>query len=137
MIYLLDTNACIGWLRQNRVNLVDRIAQEPPTNVVVCSVVVGELLYGVENSATGHRANSRHQVEQLRLRFVSVPFDDAAAEEYGRLRAHLVGMGMVIGANDLLIAATALANGLILVPHNLAEFQRVPGLMVEDWENPP
>lgn len=137
MTYLLDTNACIGWLRQNRADLVNRIAQEPPANIVICSVVVGELLFGVERSAAAHRINSRHQVEQLRLRFVSVPFNDAAAEAYGRLRAYLAGMGTIIGANDLLIAAIALANGLTLVTHNTAEFSRVPGLPLEDWENSP
>ena len=63
-----------------------------------------------------------------------MPFDDRAADEYGRIRAHLAGLGMLIGPNDLLIASIALANGLILVTHNTAEFSRVPGLKLEDWQ---
>lgn len=137
MIYVLDTNACIGWLRKNQTNLVDRIAQESPTDIMICSVVVGELLFGVEHSAVTHRDNSRRQVELLRRQFASVPFNDSAAEQYGNLRAYLTRVGMMIGSNDLLIATIALANDLTLVTHNIAEFQRVPNLVVEDWETVP
>ena len=71
-----------------------------------------------------------------RDRFVSLPFDDRGAEEYANIRAHLVAQGNTIGPNDLLIAATALANGLIVVTQNSTEFSRVPGLAIEDWETP-
>ena len=67
-------------------------------------------------------------------RFVSLPFDDAAALMYGRLRAELERAGTPIGANDLLIASIALANGLTLITHNTREFGRVPGLQIADWE---
>lgn len=67
---------------------------------------------------------------------VSLPFDDRAAEEYGVVRSHLTGLGTLIGANDLMIAAIALANGLTLVTHNTTEFSRVPGLFLEDWQVP-
>ena len=66
--------------------------------------------------------------------FVSLPFDDASAEAYGRLRAELARRGTPIGPNDLMIAAIALAYDLTLVTHNTAEFSRVPGLRLEDWE---
>jgi tRNA(fMet)-specific endonuclease VapC len=134
MIYLMDSNACIGWLRQNEPKLMARIAQEPPRNIVLCSVVVGELYYGAERSGAVYRASNIRELEQLRLRFASIPFDDSAAEEYGRLRAHLASLGQIIGSNDLQIAAIALANGLTLVTHNTAEFSRVPGLLLEDWQ---
>jgi tRNA(fMet)-specific endonuclease VapC len=134
MTYLLDSNACIGWLRQSQAKLVARIKQERPTDIVICSVVVGELIYGAERAGTAYRANNRLRVEQLRQQFVSMPFDDSAAEEYGKMRAHLAALGTPIGPNDLLIAAIALANGLILVTHNTTEFSRVPGLSIEDWQ---
>ena len=134
MKYLLDSNACIGWLRHTQPNLVSRIKQEPPTNLAIRSVVVGELIYGAERATVAHRANNRIRVEQLRQQFVSVPFDDSAAEEYGRVRAHLAAVGAPIGPNDLMIAAISLAHGLILVTHNTKEFSRVPGLSLEDWE---
>jgi tRNA(fMet)-specific endonuclease VapC len=133
-MYLLGSNVCIGWLRQNQPKLVARIKQEQPTNVVICSVVLGELIYGAERSATAHRANNRMRVTQLRQQFVSVPFDDSAAEEYGRLRAHLAVLGTLIGPNDLMIAAIALANRLTLVTHNTSEFSRVPVLAIDDWQ---
>jgi tRNA(fMet)-specific endonuclease VapC len=134
MIYLMDSNACIGWLRQNEPKLMARIAQEPPRNIVLCSVVVGELYFGAERSGAARRASNLSRVQQLRLRFASIPFNDSAAEEYGRLRAHLTSLGKIIGSNDLQIAAIALVNGLTLVRHNTAEFSRVPRLLLEDWQ---
>ena len=134
MIYLLDSNACIGWLRSSQPKLVARIKQEAPANIVICSVVVGELIYGAERSQPVHQANNRMRVQQLRNQFVSLPLDDSAAEEYGKVRAHLAAQGMQIGPNDLMIAAIALANRLTLVSHNTSEFSRVPGLLLEDWQ---
>lgn len=134
MIYLLDSNACIGWLRQNEPKLVARIKAEVPSDIVLCSVVVAELIYGAERSGATHRAANLLRVEQLRRQFTSLPFDDRAGEEAGRLRAYLVGLGTLIGPNDLMIAAIALAQGLTLVTHNTSEFSRVPGLALEDWQ---
>lgn len=136
MTYLLDTNTCIGWLRQNHPQIVARIQAQSPADVALCSVVVGELLFGVERSDPAHRANNGVRVEQLRQQFTSLPFDDAAAEQYGRIRADLTGRGLVIGGNDLLIAAIALTRGCTLVTHNTAEFNRVAGLRTEDWQVP-
>jgi tRNA(fMet)-specific endonuclease VapC len=65
--------------------------------------------------------------------FRSLPFDDASAEVYGRIRAQLGAQGNLIGPNDLLIASIALANNLTLVTHNTREFSRIPELRIEDW----
>ena len=78
---------------------------------------------------------SARQEAFLRV-FVSLPFEDSAAQSYGRIRADLATRGTPIGANDLLIAAIALAAGLILVTHNTGEFGRIAGLALEDWELP-
>lgn len=134
MIYLLDANACIGWLRQNEPKLIARIQQEDPANIVLCSIVVAELIYGAERSGASYRAGNLMRVGQLRQRFLSLPFDDRAGEEAGRVRAYLAGVGTPIGPNDLLIASIALANQITLVTHNTGEFSRVPGLVVEDWQ---
>ena len=72
----------------------------------------------------------RRFVEQ----FVSLPFDDEAAEAYSRIRADLEKIGKPIGPNDLLIAAIAIANDVTLVTHNTGEFGRVKELRIEDWE---
>ncbi|MCB0293257.1 MAG: PIN domain-containing protein, partial [Calditrichaeota bacterium] len=66
--------------------------------------------------------------------FISLPFDDSAAEKYGEIRATLEKAGTPIGPNDLFIAAIAAANKTILVTHNTREFRRVVELTLEDWE---
>jgi tRNA(fMet)-specific endonuclease VapC len=134
--YLLDTNTCIGWLRNNQPQIVARIQAHAPTDIVLCSVVVAELLFGVKRSDPAHRANAALRVEQLRQQFVSLPFDDAAAEQYGEIRADLTARGLMIGGNDLWIAAIAKANGCTVITHNTTEFRRVPGLVIEDWQVP-
>lgn len=67
-------------------------------------------------------------------RIPSLPLDSTAARPYGRIGAGLHNGGRMIGANDPLIAATALAHDVTLVTHNVREFSRVPGLRIEDWE---
>jgi tRNA(fMet)-specific endonuclease VapC len=132
--YLLDTNACIGWLRNNEPKLVARMHIEDPANLVSCSIVVGELLYGAERSGPAYQAANLLRVRELRSRLHSLSFDDQAAEQYGRVRAILAGTGQLVGPNDLMIAAIALSHGLTLVTHNTSEFSRIPGLVIEDWQ---
>ena len=136
MTYLLDTNTCIGWLRQNQPQIVARIQAQAQSDIVLCSVVVAELWFGVERSDPVHRANNGLRVQQLRQQFTSLPFDDVAAEHYGRIRADLTGRGLLIGGNDMLIAAIALASNCTLVSHNAADFSRIAGLAIEDWQVP-
>lgn len=136
MPYLLDSNAWIAWLRQRDASLLARLQREAPSNLLLCSVVVGELIYGAERSGAAYRAHNLHEVEQLRARFASLPFDDSCAEVYGRIRADLSARGLMIGPNDALIAAIALANDVTLVSHNTAEFGRIAGLSLEDWQTP-
>ena len=93
-----------------------------------------ELLYGTLRSADP--PHNRALVEHFCRRFVSLPFDDRAADSYAAIRADLAATGQLIGPNDLLIAAIALANSVVLVTHNIREFGRVGGLRVEDWESP-
>lgn len=136
MIYLLDTNAWIGHLRQTFPAVTARLSQHPATDVVLCSVVLGELLYGAEHSGPAHRLANLALVAGLRGQYVSLPFDDTAAEHYGSIRALLAGKGTPIGPNDLLIAAIARANSLTVVTHNTSEFSRVPGLNLDDRQIP-
>ncbi len=77
-----------------------------------------------------------HLLATLFSQFASLPFDDPAAESYGRIRADLSAKGTLIGPNDLIIAAIAVANHLILITRNTREFSRIQDLATEDWEAP-
>ena len=96
--------------------------------------MLAELFYGAMRSGVVYQATNLALLAKLRQQFVSLPFDDRAAEDYGRVRAHLAALGTPIGPNDLMIASIALANQLTLVTHNTLEFNRVPGLALEDWQ---
>jgi tRNA(fMet)-specific endonuclease VapC len=132
MKYLLDTNTIIRYLNGRAPNVRVKMSKIPLTELAAPEIVVAELRYGAAKSINPTRAIA---VQDQFLRLVaSVPFDRPAAEAYGTIRATLDRQGTPIGANDLLIAATALAGGMILVTHNVREFSRVPGLLIEDWE---
>ena len=132
MIYLLDTNSCIGYLNGRSIGVLRRLQALPSQDVAVCSVVKAELFYGSMRS--NNPARSLAQQQDFLNRFISLPFDDQSALIYGQIRAQLAASGTPIDPNDLLIASIALANNLILVTHNTREFSRVEGLRLEDWE---
>jgi tRNA(fMet)-specific endonuclease VapC len=130
--FLLDTNVVIRYLNGRSETLRERFARETGDSIAVCSVVRAELLYGAAKSSKPQQAFDTQ--ERFLNRFRSLPFDDAAAQAYGPIRAYLERLGIPIGAHDLLIAAIAVAQRLTLVTHNVAEFQRIPQLAIEDWE---
>ncbi len=135
MKWLLDTNACIRYLNGRSPELRAKVAAAGDATIVVCSVVKAELFFGAARSTDPAKTLAKQHY--FLSRFVSLPFDDAAAIAYGTIRGHLTNIGQMIGQNDLMIAAIAIAYGLKLVSRNLAEFSRVPGLSVEDWETKP
>ena len=130
--YLLDTNACIHLLNGTSAPLAERLRRESPATVHLCSVVKAELYHGARRSS--RVAENLSLLGRFFQPFISLPFDDRCAEHYGQIRTGLEREGRLIGSNDLMIAATARAHGLTLVTHNSAEFVRVPGLPLEDWE---
>lgn len=131
-MFLLDTNACIRLLNGSSPGLAARLRAQRPQMVRLCSIVKAELLYGARHSE--RVAQNLELLRRFFAPFECLPFDDACAEQYGIIRADLAREGSPIGPNDLLIAATAKAYDLTLVTHNVAEFCRVPGLRVQDWE---
>jgi len=132
MTYLLDANTCINYLNGRSEPIRRQIESLRPDNLALCSVVKAELLYGAAKS--GRSAENVAKLRRFFARFASLPFDDAAAEVYGRIRARLERAGSPIGPNDLLIAAIALAHQRTLVTHNQDEFGRIEELDLEDWE---
>lgn len=134
MKYLLDTNAWVAYLRQNHPALLQRLQDQLPDDIVLCSVVLAELWFGAVRSGPTRQAANFQLLTELRAQFASLPFDDDAAQIHGDLRAHLTSLGTPIGPNDLMIASIALSRGLTLVTHNTREFNRIPGLAFEDWQ---
>ena len=133
-MYLLDSNVWITFLRKPHSPVVPRLQARMPAEIRVCSVVVGELYYGCLRSAKP--VDNRTKVDALIALYSSLAFDDTVADRFAMLRRHLETLGTPIGPYDLQIAAIALVHGCTLVTHNTAEFSRVPGLLLEDWESP-
>ena len=131
-MYLLDANACIRLLNGTSSRLAERMRATPRSQIRLSSIVKAELLFGARRSSRA--ADNLRLLKDFFAALASLPFDDSCAEEYGLLRAELDRAGTPIGPNDLLIAATARANGCTLVTHNVREFSRVSGLQYEDWE---
>lgn len=131
MNYFLDTNICIYIINKRPPAIIEKLMQFSPQEIGVSAIVVSELQYGVAKSSQPER---NHQLLDAFLRpFQVVPYDEAAAEAYGFIRADLEKKGQPIGREDLLIAAHALAADLTLITNNEAEFKRVPNLRVENW----
>ena len=131
MNYLPDTNAWIAYLNLGASPVKTRFAAHPASAIVLSTVVKAELIFGAQRSA--RRDDNLRTLGILFETFQSIPFDDVSAEHYGRIRAELADRGTPIGPNDLLIAATALAYNLVVVTHNTREYNRVSGLVIEDW----
>ena len=130
MSYLLDKNVCIRIINGRSVLARQKLLSHPADEIIVCSIVRAELFYGASKSRTPE-ATQRKQALVL-IPFASLPFDDAAAAMYGKIRAELEQAGTPIGPLDLQIAAIALAHQLTLVTHNTREFSRIPHLQLED-----
>jgi tRNA(fMet)-specific endonuclease VapC len=86
MTYLLDTNVCIRYLNGQSESIRRRLESTPPHNIVVCSVVKAELYFGVEKNR--HVSRNLTRLRRSLTPFASLPFDDTAAEIYGRIRAN-------------------------------------------------
>ena len=134
MLYLLDTTACVAYIRRRNVLVMRRIQARAAADLHLCSVVMAELIRGTLRSS--RPAANRALVDAFARPYTNLPFGDAAADVFARIRHHLESLGTPIGPYDLQIASIALVHGLTVVTHNVAEFGRVPGLAVEDWEVP-
>lgn len=131
MPYLLDTNAWIHYLKHADSPIRRRLEALAPSDVVACSIVRAELFHGAEKY--GRVDRRRAAVIGTLSPFVSLPFDDRAAEHYAAIRHELEQSGQLIGPYDLQIAAICVANVCILVTSNLKEFSRIKILSTEDW----
>jgi len=129
--YLLDTNICIYIAKRRPPEVAARFDKLSPGQVGMSIVTYGELLFGAEKSQHPQPAAERLSRFVELVPVLGLPADSPML--YARIRAKLECAGTPIGANDLWIAAHALAANLILVSNNLKEFGRVSGLQTENW----
>ena len=128
MKYLLDTNAVIAVIAGNKA-MISRLEGFHPSDFGVSSIVMHKLYFGCYKSQRVERNVAA--VNALRFEVLDLTRRDAA--EAGKLRAHLGKQGTPISPYDVLIAGQAVARRLPLVTNNVKEFDRVPGLVLEDW----
>ncbi|MEF8943445.1 MAG: tRNA(fMet)-specific endonuclease VapC [Desulfohalobiaceae bacterium] len=128
--YLLDTNIVIYTIK-NRPAQVKRRFMEHEGRMAISTITLGELVYGAEKSQ--HVEQNLNDIEAMAARLELLPFDSGAAYHFGQIRASLYQEGKPIGAYDMMLAGQARASGLTLVTNKVQEFERVPGLLLEDW----
>lgn len=129
--YLLDTNICIYIKNHRPPEVLARFSKLSPGRVAMSAITYGELYYGAEKSSKARE--SKQILAQLTALIPVLPLDDSVSIQYGKIRQSLQSSGKLIGNNDLWISAHVLAGKLILVTNNVTEFERVPGLRVENW----
>lgn len=131
MKLMLDTNICIYIIKRQPAAVLEHFLEYQVGDIGISAITLSELRYGVAKST--HREKNTRALDEFVVPLEIVPFDEAAAQAYGDIRAHLERSGTPIGAMDMLIAAHALSLGIPLVTNNSREFLRVPGLTVLDW----
>tara|TARA_B100001964_G_scaffold230944_1_gene285016 strand:+ start:1071 stop:1478 length:408 start_codon:yes stop_codon:yes gene_type:complete len=130
--YMLDTNIVIYTMRNKPKEVREAFAKHQG-QMCISSVSYMELIYGAERSTDTKR--NLFEVEGLAARLDVLNYDETAAIHSGQLRAELATAGTPIGPYDQMIAGHCRSLGLILVTNNVREFDRVPGLRVENWVN--
>ncbi|MGB4880987.1 MAG: type II toxin-antitoxin system VapC family toxin [Thiolinea sp.] len=129
---MLDTNACIGLIKNNPPSLRQHLIQLDVSQVAISCIVLYELEYGVCRSQQVQR--NRENLDSF-LKYIQVlEWSEEQSSEAALLRCELMQIGQPIGHYDVLIAAHARSLKATLVTHNVGEFGRVKGLLVEDWE---
>lgn len=129
--FLLDTNICIYIARNSPPAVRARMARLKPGDAAISVITYGELAYGAAKSARAVEAQAH--LAELIQQLPVLPMPEEAGQHYGDIRAALEMIGRPIGGNDLWIAAHARTLGMTLVSNNLREFQRVPGIKLQNW----
>ena len=132
--WMLDTDTLSDLIRNPRGALVQRLGSTEPDAVCTSIVVACELRFGAKRKGSDALTQ---RVEQLLSSLTVLPLDEPADQHYADIRAALERAGTPIGNHDLCIAAHARSRGMTVVTPNIREFERVPGLRVEDWLTAP
>ena len=128
--YMLDTNIVIYIIKRRPIEVLDKFNANVG-RMAISSITLAELMHGAEKSQQVEK-NTR-AVEDFTSRLDVIHYDDKAAFHYGSIRSDLEKKGAPIDINDLHIAGHARSSGLVLVTNNEGEFNRVKGLIVENW----
>jgi tRNA(fMet)-specific endonuclease VapC len=131
MRYYLDTNICIYYLKGKFPRIVEKLLSKHPDDIKIPSIVKAELFYGAEKSQ--QKDQNLQKIREFLLPFEVKSFGDPESEIYGKIRSELEKSGRVIGPNDLLIAATVIANNGVLITNNEREFERISEIDFENW----
>jgi tRNA(fMet)-specific endonuclease VapC len=131
MTVMLDTDICIYTIRRKPISVLKRLEMLQPGMVVISAITFAELINGAKKSR--YVEENLRRLNSLSELIEVLPFDKDAAMAYGDVRSGLEKRGLIIGGNDLLIAAHALSLNLTLVTNNEREFSRVNGLRIENW----
>lgn len=130
MNYLLDTDTIIYWLKGNE-RIEEKAVSVGLENIRFSIISKAELYFGAHNSKL-IKKNIKN-VQKVSATLAMVHFDDSAAENFGKIKADLSKSGNIIPDADIMIAAIARINDLILVTNNTLHFKRIPGLKIENW----
>ncbi len=131
MMFMLDTAICIYTIKRKPVQVLKRLEMLQAGMVLISAITFAELMNGAKKSS--HVNDNIRRLNALSEIIDVIPFDKDAAVSYGDIRSDLEKKGMIIGGNDLLIAAHALSKDLTLVTNNVREFSRVDALKIENW----
>jgi tRNA(fMet)-specific endonuclease VapC len=130
-MFYIESNTYIYFDKNEPQSLTSKFLSIDSDKIKIPSMVVAELRFGVEKSAK--RDYNSERLERFLSLYEIVPFEDDATRHYAEIRAALERSGKIIGANDLVIAATVLSNSGTLITRNTKEFSRVSNLKTENW----
>ena len=130
-MYLLDTNIVSYWMRGDK-RVISQLKEHAPSDLSLSAITLAEIYYGIEKSPV-RKKERRLKIEKILSLLDLYYFDEMAARKYALIRTQLERKGIIIGERDIQIASIAMANKLIIVTHNVKEFDRIEKLKVEDW----
>ncbi|MDR1248171.1 MAG: type II toxin-antitoxin system VapC family toxin [Treponema sp.] len=128
---MLDTNMCIYIIKKKTEQVLKELQNKRKDGLSISTITLAELEYGNENSQ--FKEKNKIALMQVLAIIDIKPFDEKAAEEFGRIRKDLKDRKCLIGPYDMLIGSHAKSLGLILVTNKVKEFERIKGLSVENW----
>ena len=132
-MYMLDTNVIVKAIQEKDHPIREKMLNSYSKGLCISSITYTELLCGVYHSRNPEK--NLAALHELLSWIEILPFDLSAAECAGKVMAFLASKGTPLGDRDMLIAGHALSRNEPLVTHNMREFKRIPGLLIEDWQD--